>query len=197
MQAYRQGIVYLDSAVAHTLRGAAIPPAELRDVLATGRRLDDALRQYLAERGAKTVPLRELTAAANGATRLRLAGEAIALMRAADDPDPEPCAGFTTARELVCEQAASLRDWYGAFADGLDPRHPGGVPAEPRTDGLVDDVMRALRHDFDAIPETRPGATEQLRRLFLTSLYLQDLRVFESRLALSRVAVPVPVAVSR
>ena len=44
-------------------------------------RLDDALRQYLAERGSKHVALEKVTTLTNGAARLRLAGEAIARMQ--------------------------------------------------------------------------------------------------------------------
>jgi len=48
---------------------------------AAGLRLDDALREYLAERGTKSVPIAELTAVTNGASRVRLAAEAIAGMQ--------------------------------------------------------------------------------------------------------------------
>ncbi len=52
----------------------------LQDARSAGRRLDDAFREYLSERGSKPVPVKELTAASNGATRIRLAAEAIAAM---------------------------------------------------------------------------------------------------------------------
>ena len=41
-------------------------------------RLDDALRQYLAERGPKAVPLAALSLLTSGVTRLRLSADAIA-----------------------------------------------------------------------------------------------------------------------
>jgi len=53
---------------------------ELQHARSAASRLDDAFREYLAERGSKPVPVDELTTASNGATRIRLAAEAIAAM---------------------------------------------------------------------------------------------------------------------
>ncbi|HEY5116163.1 MAG TPA: FUSC family protein, partial [Nakamurella sp.] len=46
---------------------------ELQEARSAASRLDDAFREYLAERGSKPVPVDELTTASNGATRIRLA----------------------------------------------------------------------------------------------------------------------------
>ncbi|HYN71413.1 MAG TPA: FUSC family protein, partial [Nakamurella sp.] len=53
---------------------------ELQHARSAASRLDDAFREYLSERGSKPVPVDELTTASNGATRIRLAAEAIAAM---------------------------------------------------------------------------------------------------------------------
>ena len=53
---------------------------ELQEARSAASRLDDAFREYLAERGSKPVPVDELTTASNGSARIRLAAEAIAAM---------------------------------------------------------------------------------------------------------------------
>jgi uncharacterized membrane protein YccC len=179
--AYRVGAVYLDSAVAYAIGTAFAPTSELRDTLAAGRRLDDALRQYLAERGAKTVPLSALTAAANGATRLRLAGEAIEGLRLVDHGYTVVPDHLTTSTTLVRREATSVRDWYTAVVDALDPHRPG-TPPPPACDAeTVEDVLTVLRTDLIA-DVAAGGDTEHAKSLLWASLYLQDMRVLESRL---------------
>ena len=80
----------------------------LSNARAAGFRLDDALREYLFERGTKSVPIAELTAVSNGASRVRLAAEAIVGMLR-----PSPLAMPT----LLLDQAL-----------------PAAAPAEPGTD---------------------------------------------------------------
>ena len=79
-EAYRASARLPAASRSTSLTGASAAARRRRAPIATaaGIRLDDALRQYLAEQGAKHVPLESVTALANGATRLRLAGAAIA-----------------------------------------------------------------------------------------------------------------------
>jgi uncharacterized membrane protein YccC len=191
-EAYRLGADYIDHAVAHALRGAPAPAEARDDVLAAGRRLDDALRQYLAERGAKTAPLRELTAAANGATRLRLAGEAITLTRRQAKAPGAVGRPLIGTLDLVTEQATSVADWYVAFARGgaFDEAHRvDRLPPPPDTRCFIDATLASLRRDLASSgsagsPDNRPTdeSAEQARRLLWTSLYLEDLRVLATRL---------------
>lgn len=188
-QAYGLGVAYLAESVAHALTGGPVPVGSLADTLAGGRRLDDALRQYLAERGAKTLPLRELTAAANGATRLRLAGEAIATTRRRAGAEPAVGPALSMTLDLVGEQAAAVGRWYAAFADShvSDGARPADRLSPPPGAGcFIDATLAALRHDFGragaAGGDAGPAATEQARRLLWTSLYLEDLRVLAARL---------------
>jgi uncharacterized membrane protein YccC len=180
-QAYRVGAIYLDGSVGYALGTAGDPAVELRNMLAAGRRLDDALRQYLAERGTKSVPLADLTGVANGAIRLRLAGEAIAGLRLrehgyADAPDH-----LGSSTRLLHAEAAAVCAWYTAVADALDPHRPDGTPPQPRDPVRVEDVLEALRRDL--MVSVAAGAdTEHAKSLLWTSLYLQDMRLLESRL---------------
>jgi hypothetical protein len=53
------------------------PTDEAIRAAAAARRLDDTFRSYLAERGAKPVPLAEVTSLVTGVVGLRLAGDAV------------------------------------------------------------------------------------------------------------------------
>ncbi|HEX3908796.1 MAG TPA: FUSC family protein [Mycobacteriales bacterium] len=181
-QSYRIGSDYLESCVEYVLGRAADPTDELRAVLAAGRRQDDALRQYLAERGTKSVALADLTGTANGATRLRLAGEAICLLRPAEHRHSTVLDHLSTSTELVLSETRSVCEWYTAVGDALDPHRPEGTPPPPCDQSQVEEVFDVLRHDLmvsvDVVDDT-----EHAKSLLWTSLYLQDMRLLESRIS--------------
>jgi hypothetical protein len=157
-------------------------------MLAAGRRLDDALRQYLAERGAKNVHLSDLTPIVNGATRLRLAGEAIGRMPL---PPREDTGGrtFTASSGLIQDQAWAVSGWYAAVADAIDPRRPVRTPPPPRPADRTAELLAALRRDLGA-GTLHDGDTEHAKRLLWTALYLQDLRRLEAQLGPHLNALP-------
>jgi uncharacterized membrane protein YccC len=180
-QAYRVGSVYLDSSVRYALGTAGDPAAELRNMLAAGRRLDDALRQYLAERGTKLVSLADLTGVANGATRLRLAGEAIAGLRLRDHGYSDGPEHLGSSSSLLRAEATAVCAWYTAVADALDPHRPDRTPPQSRDPVRVEDILEVLRRDL--MSNVAAGAdTEHAKSLLWTSLYLQDMRLLEPRL---------------
>ena len=181
-QAYRIGAVYLDRSVAYALGAAGDPGVELRNMLAAGRRLDDALRQYLAERGAKSVALADLTGAANGAVRLRLAGQAIAGLRLRDHGYGGAQEHLGSSSDLLRGEARVLCDWFSSVGDALDPHHPGQAPPQSGDLAPVEEVLDVLRRDL--MVSVAAGAdTEHAKSLLWTSLYLQDLRLLETRLS--------------
>lgn len=132
--AYRSANDYLAASLQRLTSGAS-PGDEHDDARAAGWRLDDALRQYLAERGAKHVPLESVTTLVNGATRLRLAGEAVRGLR----PDAAGTGSKVTEplrapTELLTRQARSVTEWYTALGavlagsgDPLPPADPAGT----------------------------------------------------------------------
>ncbi len=79
---YRHSADALQAAVQRVADPLLVDADVLRDAIdearSAGLRLDDAFRQYLFERGTKTVPVIRLTTLSNGAIRVRLAAEAIA-----------------------------------------------------------------------------------------------------------------------
>jgi uncharacterized membrane protein YccC len=198
-QAYRIGAVYLDSAVGFALGSAADPKVELRNMLGAGRRLDDALRQYLAERGTKSVALDDLTVAANGAIRLRLAGQAISGLRLRDHGYRDGPDHLSHSTELLRAETRAVFAWYTAVADALDPRRSGGPLPDCRPPVDVDDVLESLRADLMA-GVAAGGDVEHAKSLLWTSLYLQDLRRLETRITphlagLGPISTAAPVGV--
>jgi uncharacterized membrane protein YccC len=123
--AYVDSAAYLAAAVRFGALRAAPPAGEAVRAAAASRRLDDTFRSYLAERGAKPVPLAEVTSLVTGVVGLRLAGDAVLdLWR-----DGETAVvGDPAGRELAAggEQMAG---WYDDFAESLSGDRPVPEPA--------------------------------------------------------------------
>ena len=130
-------------------------------------RMDAALRQYLAERGAKRVPLSSVTALANGATQLRLAGDAIAELTAIS-PNGGPIALEAPVAVLV-DQTDRVTTWYSDLADVLAGSSES-VPGLERTraTSFLDVVLPAIYGCGD------PDRAEQAERLLWSGQYLGD-----------------------
>jgi hypothetical protein len=150
-EAYGDSAGYLASAVAYGLGGpdgaiaARQPPTtEAARSAAAARRLDDAFRSYLAERGAKPVPLAEITALVTGVVGLRLAGDAVLdLWREEDGGGGE---GPQAGRELLVT-TTTVVGWYRDLAASLTGRAP--VPAHlPRDQSADQRLVDAVRHDL-------------------------------------------------
>jgi hypothetical protein len=128
--------------------GAAIPlpPADegIR-AAAASRRLDDAFRSYLAERGAKPVPLAEMIGLVTGVVALRLAADAVLDLWQRDDG--QAGGDRSVARRELLATSDLVQGWYGNLAASLTGR--GDVPAPLDHDGLADRrLVDAVRHDL-------------------------------------------------
>jgi uncharacterized membrane protein YccC len=119
--AYRASADYLGQSV-ENLTGRRTRPADNGELAASaGSRLDDALRQYLAEQGAKHVPLQSVATLANGASRLRFAGTAISQLRR-DAPGMRIAvadAGLDAPLAVLDRRAEQVTSWYTALADAF------------------------------------------------------------------------------
>ncbi len=139
--AVRFGLGRCDSAGSQT----PAPTVEATRAAAAARRLDDAFRGYLAERGAKALPLAEATSLVNGMAALRLAGDAVVDLWQREGSVAGDRAG---ARTELLAGSERLTRWYEAFATSLtglgtvpDPQSPD-APADGR---LVETVSNDLR----------------------------------------------------
>ncbi len=122
---------------------------------AAARRLDDAFRGFLAERGAKPVPLAEVTRLITGVGGLRLAADAVLDLWEREDRSSN---GDRTAATLELLKASELvKSWYEDFArslvDGEEPPAP-----LPHDDAGERRLFDAVRDDLGRA-EGSPSAT--------------------------------------
>ena len=120
------------------------PTDEAARAAAAARRLDDTFRSYLAERGAKPVPLAEVTSLVTGVVGLRLAGDAVLdLWRQDGSGDGDR----TAARKELFASTEQMTRWYRDFAVSLTGRGHLPEPLEP--DPLADQrLVDAVSHDL-------------------------------------------------
>ncbi len=109
--------------------------------------LDDAFRQFFAERGAKVVSVETISGLFTGSNRLRLAAYTLATL-----PVEPPAAG-TSEVESVAVAEAVLRDsyasshrWYQDFADMLTDRRDS-LDHPPSHAEVLQDVLRKAFED--------------------------------------------------
>ena len=123
-EAYADSASYLDAAVRYGVSRCARhadacmePAAEALTAAASARRLDDTFRTYLAERGAKPVPMAEVTGLLTGVAGVRLAADAVRDLWLHDDAR-EP-GDREAARHELLSTVGALRHWFDRFAAGL------------------------------------------------------------------------------
>ena len=151
-QAYADGVGYLASTVRFGVsRGdpsTPAPPAPAGDAAraaAASRRLDDAFRTYLAERGAKKFPLADVAGLVTGVVGLRLEADAVLDLWRADDGQAGGAAA--AAREEILGTAERVTGWYGGLAATLIT---GGELPQPLAHDKAADgrLVRAVRRDL-------------------------------------------------
>jgi uncharacterized membrane protein YccC len=153
-QAYAASSRYLAGAVEFgmgrcdsSMPSRHIPTAEAMQAAAASRRLDDTFRGFLAERGAKRIPLAAVTSLLTGVAGLRLAADAVLDLWQRDDAAGGDRAA---ARRELLASTALMADWYERFAASLTG--PGAVPEPLSRDDmanrrLIEAVSRDLRRE--------------------------------------------------
>jgi Fusaric acid resistance protein-like len=186
-EAYADSARYLASAVEFGMLrcdfhppGTPSPAAPTDDALraaAASRRLDDAFRSYLAERGAKPVPLAEMTSLVTGTAGLRLAADAVLDLWQRDDGTAG--GDRSEARRELIASADLVHNWYDGLAASLAGRRrpPEPLAHDKRADGrLVDAVRRDLRGEDGQ-------ATATAVRMIWTGDHLDAVRRLQASLA--------------
>ncbi|MFJ9817363.1 FUSC family protein [Streptomyces sp. NPDC101151] len=162
-EAYSGSARYLAGAVRYAVGRCSARPASVdppleegREAAAAARRLDDAFRSFLAERGAKPVSLADLTTLVTGIVGLRLAADAVlGLWQRAS----ERHAGTDRAAAslVLLGTAGQVSGWYRDLAMSLAGhsavRDP--LPRNPTAEAsLVDSVRRDLREEDGRASDT-------------------------------------------
>jgi uncharacterized membrane protein YccC len=115
--AFRQGARYLRESVTWSLGWRDQRPDAGPAAVTAATRLDDALRGFLAEQGAKRVPKEDLWRLVGGAMRLRLTANSL---EGIDPPDPAP----PGVGSLLDHQAEDLTTWYQKLAGHVARANP-------------------------------------------------------------------------
>ena len=119
---------------------AAPPPqTEAQRAAAAARRLDDAFRTYLGERGAKPVPLTDVTRLVTGVAGLRLAADAVLDLWSTGDGGAT--GDRTAAREQLQTGGHAVAGWYTALAAAVTGS--GAVPDPLPADTATTSMLRA------------------------------------------------------
>ena len=153
------------------------PTAQAARSAAAARRLDDAFRSYLAERGAKPVPLAEVTALVTGVVGLRLAGDAARRPVAAGRGRCGRCTGPRPAGSCWRPRRPWWA-WYRDLAASLTGRAPVPAPL-PRDQRADQRLVDAVRHDLRG-NGGRAGAVAV--RMIWTGDHLDAARRFQASL---------------
>jgi uncharacterized membrane protein YccC len=159
-QAYADGAGYLASTVRFGMSrgnpGPPAPPALADDAAraaAASRRLDDAFRTYLAERGAKRIPLAGVAGLVAGVAGLRLEADAVLdLWRGDGQADGD----LAAARQEILGTAERVTAWYDDLAATMIT---GGELPQPLAHDQAADgrLVQAVHHDLlgnDSKPST-------------------------------------------
>jgi uncharacterized membrane protein YccC len=149
--AYADSVRYLGSAVQFGLGRCDLstpsrpaPTGEAISAAAASRRLDDTFRGYLAEGGAKPIPLADVTGLVSGVAGLRLAADAVLDLWQSDDAAGGDRAA---ARQELLASTKLMVDWYTGFAASLTGH--GDVPEPLGRDELADGrLIDAVSHDL-------------------------------------------------
>jgi hypothetical protein len=151
-RAYTDSVRYLAAAVAYGVGrcdasgpGTEVPRDQAVQAAAAARRLDDTFRGYLAERGAKPVPLAEVASLVTGVAGVRLAADAVLDLWNGDGAGGGDRA---VARRELLAAADQVTGWYSRFAASLSGSGavPEPIPSDHLAEGrLVQAVSQDLR----------------------------------------------------
>jgi hypothetical protein len=122
--AYRAGAHYLRQAVRWVANAQTDPPAGADAALSSGRRLDEALRGFLAEQGGKHIELPELWRLVGGAMRLRLTAYSIAALS-----QDSTLAG--SSQDALLRRAGTLAAWFERLAAMVGRRPQAALQTGP------------------------------------------------------------------
>jgi uncharacterized membrane protein YccC len=151
--AYTDSAAYLASAVEFGMRrctsqgpAPAVPVAQASRAAAADRRLDDAFRAYLAERGHKPVPLADVARLVSGTGGVRLAAGAVLDLWRRDQTTAT--ADRSAACGEILQALTRLRSWYDDLASSLvsGQQPPDPLPFDQAADARL---LAAVRLDLD------------------------------------------------
>ena len=201
--AYRTGSRALVTAVDRLVSPGLDVPVQQADSqsMASYHLLEEAYRQFLAERGAKVIPLSTATHLFTGAAHLRLAAHTLTALpvhslhmgEQPGEADISPASAAVAVAQAELQNAAHRADaWYDGFAAALAGDHEQLQAAEHNHDELRRHLMRA----FDLASEEHDAVMVRMAlRLLWADEYLDDEQ--EAQRGLADVAHPLAAQAHR
>jgi uncharacterized membrane protein YccC len=181
-EAYADTAAYLVRAVEYGVgrcdpaAGSAGPPrAEATRAAAASRRLDDTLRGYLSERGAKLSSLAEITSLVTAVAGVRLAADAVVVLWEHGD---QAGGQRAAARAELLAGAGAMRTWFDRLAAGLTGAGPVPEPPPEDTEATLR-LVESVAHDLRAADGT---ATATGVRVIWTGDHLDAVRQLQQEL---------------
>jgi uncharacterized membrane protein YccC len=173
---YSRSVDYVAVAVDRIARGAAANAvsAARQDARAAAHRLEDAFRQYLAERSAGPATLEDVGALVTGSTRARLAARSLATIDPVAERPVEPHCADALDREV-----RRVRSWYAGLGDALVDARAAPPPDDPD----LDEMTAVLRCAHEAVSRGDEAGIGLGLGLLWASQELDNLRRLESHLA--------------
>jgi len=179
-EAYRESVRYLGATVAYGLARCETnaeehpePRQQALRAAAAARRLDDAFRTYLGERGSKQRPLAEVSASVGGVAGVRLASDAILDLWRRQEAAGDEREG---ARRSLEGSLTRLDGWYEQLASSLVAREPlpAPTPSDPEDRHRLADVVA------DDLGDASGHIVARAVRIIWTGDYLDVVRRLES-----------------
>jgi uncharacterized membrane protein YccC len=174
---YARGADFVAAAVQFLVRGGDASRVNHAggQARAAADRLNDAFRQYLAERPAHPASkLEDLGALLAGVARVRLAAASLSMLAG----PPEGSSGQGLCMDALDGEVFRLRSWYVALGDALVADRP--APAPEHRD--PEDHLRVLRCAHEAIAREDDAGTRLGLGLLWASQHLDNLRRLEFHL---------------
>jgi len=113
-------------------------------------RLDDAFRQFLAERGAKRLPVETVARLFTGTNRIRLAAYTLTRLHGSTlDPGESDLESVAIAGAVLRDSYAASHRWYEEFAEILADRRESLDPP-PAVGETLHDVLQGALSDAQA-----------------------------------------------
>ena len=174
-ETYTECAAYLRSAV-ETATAPGGSPVETQTAAtraaAAGRRLDDAFREYLAERGRKHLSLAEVASLLTGVAGLRLTAQAVSDLWSNNRTAP---LDVPRAQLEVIVLTERVTNWFAAMAHAMTSA--GTVPRALSRDGAADGrLVEALAQDLESRAAPDAAVRAQTVRLVWTSDHVDTAR---------------------
>ena len=174
--AYARGVDYVVAPTRQLIDGGNVDATDraAREADAAVHRLDDAFRQYLAERSATKLNVEDVAAIVGGASRVRRAAQSLSSLGSLMDGEVRLArCGANLDRELH-----ALQSWYVAFGYALENDRTVPPPHIRDTDGRT----RLLACVGEAARRRDKATTHAALMLLWTSQHLDNLWRLEAHL---------------